>query len=163
VAILDWVMPGLPGTEICRRLRARADGVPPHLILVTSRERTEDIVTGLEAGADDYLAKPFMPEELRARVRVGVRVWTLQQRLAAQVEELQAALAHVNRLQGLLPICAYCKKIRNEQNYWQQVEGYIADNSDATFTHGICPDCEEKVREEIRRLTAERRAMGTAP
>ena len=84
-------------------------------------------------------------EELRARVQVGERVVELQRRLAERVRELEAALADVKHLSGLLPICAYCKKIRNDQNYWQQVESYVAEHSEAQFSHGICPGCYETV------------------
>jgi response regulator RpfG family c-di-GMP phosphodiesterase len=105
----------------------------------------EDLVTGLDAGADDYITKPFDFEELRARVRVGVRMVRLQQSLAARVSQLEEALANVRVLQGLLPICLYCKKIRDDQNYWQQVDKYIGDHSQARFSHGVCPDCYERV------------------
>jgi hypothetical protein len=91
-------------------------------------------------------------EELRARVKVGARVVTLQQGLAERVRALEDALARVKRLQGPLPICAWCKKVRNDQNYWQQVEGYVAEHSEARFSHSICPECKEKyVTPEIRR------------
>jgi DNA-binding response OmpR family regulator len=148
LAVLDWVMPGLDGVEVCRRVRARTATVSPYLILVTAKGETEDVVAGLEAGADDYIAKPFAPAELRARVAVGARVVTLQQSLAERVRALEEALIQVKHLQGLLPICAWCKRIRNDQNYWQQVETYIAERSDARFTHSICPDCRDKVRRE---------------
>lgn len=131
---------------MCRRVRELARPIPPYLILLTAMDRTEDIVAGLQAGADDYIAKPFAPDELRARVQVGARVVALQHGLAARVKALEEALAQVNRLQGLLPICAWCKKVRNDQNYWQQVEIYVAERTDARFSHGICPECREKVR-----------------
>ncbi len=145
LAILDWMMPGLEGVEVCRRVRQRPDPVPPYLILLTSRERTEDIVAGLEAGADDYITKPFSREELRARVAVGARIVRLQRGLTERVRELEEALAHVKRLRGLLPICSYCKKVRNDRDYWQQVESYVAQHSEARFSHGICPDCYQNV------------------
>lgn len=144
LAILDWMMPGMEGVEVCRTVRKKPTRTPPYLILLTGRGRSEDVVTGLRGGADDYLTKPFDGEELRARVEVGARVVTLQQGLAERVRALEDALARVRRLQGLLPICAWCKKVRNDQNYWQQVEGYIADHSEARFSHSICPGCREK-------------------
>jgi phosphoserine phosphatase RsbU/P len=146
LAVLDWVMPGLQGPEICRRIRERTEPIPTYVILLTSRSAKQDIVAGLRAGADDYLTKPFDAEELRARVQVGVRLLELQQRLAAQVDELARALARVKQLHGLLPMCAWCKKIRNDSNYWQQVEVYISEHSDAQFSHGICPDCYRRER-----------------
>ena len=99
------------------------------------------MVEGLRAGADDYVTKPFHGSELRARVAVGARIVAVQTALADRVEELQRALAHVKQLQGLLPICAYCKKVRDDENYWDQVENYVAKRTGARFSHGICPDC----------------------
>jgi len=90
--------------------------------------------------------------ELEARVRVGQRMVKLQRSLAARVTEVEAALAHVQRLQGLLPICSYCKKVRNEANYWEQVESYFTTHSDLDFTHSICPQCTEKMLREVDAL-----------
>jgi CheY-like chemotaxis protein len=145
LAIIDWMMPVLDGIEICRRERAANHALPAYIILLTARGRNQDIVKGLDAGADDYMTKPFYREELRARVRVGVRILQLQTSLAGRVGELERAMAGVKQLQGLLPICSYCKMIRDDQNYWQQVEGYISKHSEAQFSHGICPDCYEKI------------------
>jgi len=145
LAILDWNMPGLTGPEICRRVRHSKTDQPPYLILLTSRDTREDIVAGLEAGANDYVTKPFDFDELRARVQVGERVVQLQRTLANRVRELEKALANVKMLQGLLPICLYCKKIRDDQNYWQQLDKYVAEHSEARFSHGICPDCYQKI------------------
>lgn len=155
LAMLDWMMPGLTGLDVCRRLRE--SGRTPYVILLTSKNRTEDLVAALDSGADDFIAKPFDPAELRARVRVGERIASLQNKLADRVSALENALAQVTQLQGLLPICMYCKKIRNDQNYWQRVESYIGEHSGATFSHGICPECiENRVRPEIERARRER-------
>lgn len=145
LAVLDWMMPGLDGVDVCRRVRARPTATPPYIILLTAKTRREDVVQGLEAGADDFIGKPFDRDELRARLQVGVRVVSLQRKLADRVRDLEAALGRVRQLQGLLPICAYCKKIRDDRNYWQQVEEYIGAHSDAQFSHGICPDCYERI------------------
>ena len=91
--------------------------------------------------ADDYIVKPFDWNELRARLRIGARIVGLQQTLAARVSELQVALANVRTLKGLLPICAYCKRVRDDKDYWQQIEQYVGDHSQAEFSHGICPEC----------------------
>jgi len=149
LAIVDWMMPELDGPEVCRRVRRDLPLAHMYLVLLTARESRGDLVLGLDAGADDYITKPFDAEELRARVQVGVRVLTLQERLAERVAELQAALANVKQLRGLLPICAYCKRIRGDDQYWQRLEGYIADHSDAQFSHGICPTCYATVSEEL--------------
>ena len=158
LAILDWTMPGMDGLELCTKVRALPKPTKPYLIFVTAKARTQDIVRGLEAGGDDYIVKPFNRDELRARVRVGVRMLELQAILADRVRELEDALARVKQLQGLLPICSYCKKVRDDRNYWQQVETYIEGHSDAQFTHGICPECREKyVEPELERLRQMRR------
>jgi sigma-B regulation protein RsbU (phosphoserine phosphatase) len=149
MAVLDWMMPGLEGPEICRRLRATPGFELVYVILLTSRDGTEDIAQGLAAGANDYVAKPFDPIELDARIRVGERMVRLQSSLAARVAELEVALAHVDRLQGLLPICSYCKKVRNETNYWEQVDSYLTSHSDVRITHGICPQCLETMMKEL--------------
>ncbi len=161
LAILDWVMPGMTGLEICHRLRHAELPRPPYLILVTSMGRTEDIAKGFEAGADDYITKPFDANELRARVHVGIRMIGLQDRLAERVTELEEAMARVRQLDGLLPICAWCKKIRNDGNYWQQVEHYITEHTEARFSHSICPECRaEHVEPELERR---RRARASEP
>lgn len=145
VAILDWMMPGVDGLELCRRLRKNEATSGTHIILLTARNGKVDMVQGLEAGADDYISKPFDREEMRARVQVGVRLVELRQKLADRVHELTHALEQVKQLQGLLPICSYCSKIRNDNNYWQRVETYFSEHSEAKFSHGICPDCFENI------------------
>jgi CheY-like chemotaxis protein len=156
LAVLDWMMPEMDGPEVCRRARAELPLANMYLLLVTAREGRSDVIVGLDAGADDYVIKPFDPEELRARINVGVRVLGLQQKLAERVAELQAALSNVKQLHGLLPICSYCKRIRGDDQYWQQVEGYIAQHSNAEFSHGICPTCFAKVSAEIDEISRQR-------
>jgi len=144
LAILDWMMPEISGIDICRRLRATEKPNPPYLILLTALGSRDAVVEGLQSGADDYVAKPFDAEELRARIRVGQRVVELRDRLARQVQELEAALAHVSTLQGILPICAHCHSIRDDKEAWRRMEEYIEANSCAQFSHSICPGCLEK-------------------
>ncbi|HXJ56594.1 MAG TPA: response regulator [Verrucomicrobiae bacterium] len=147
--ILDWLMPEMDGTEVCRRVRHSPVHQSAYIILLTSRGSKEDIVQGLEAGADDYVTKPFDHGELRARVQVGSRVIRLQTALADRVKELEEAMSSVKTLQGLLPICCYCKKIRDDGNYWHRVESYIAGHANVRFSHGICPDCSEKLKADL--------------
>lgn len=146
LAVLDWLMPRMDGVEICRKVRASPSLRSVYLILLTSRIKKDDLISGLEAGADDYITKPFDPDELRARIRVGVRVAKLQTTLAERVRDLEKALSQVHQLHGLLPICCYCKKIRDDQNYWHQVESYVSQYADVRFSHGVCPECLEKFR-----------------
>jgi sigma-B regulation protein RsbU (phosphoserine phosphatase) len=135
LAIVDWMMPGIDGIELCRRIREAHLATPVYVILLTSRNSRQDLVAGLKAGADDYLTKPFDPDELQARIHVGQRTLDL--------------IANVKRLSGLLPICSYCKRIRSDQNYWEQVESYITEHTDAQFSHGICPTCFDKVVDDF--------------
>ena len=158
LAILDWMMPGMDGPDVCRRVRADLPLANMYLLLVTARESRGDVIAGLDAGADDYIIKPFDPDELRARIAVGARVLGLQQKLAERVTELQAALSNVKQLRGLLPICSYCKRIRGDDQYWLQVEAYIADHSDAQFSHGICPTCYVEMEKQIESYAKGRRA-----
>ena len=149
IMVLDWLMPRLDGVDICRRIRAHPRLSSVYIILLTSRAAIEDVVQGLEAGANDYITKPFDAAELRARMQVGVRVVSLQTTLAERVREMEDALSRVKQLQGLLPICSYCKKIRDDRNYWHQVESYVGKHTDARFSHGICPECSDKFRAEL--------------
>jgi len=139
--ILDWLMPGMDGLEVCRKARTLPSYQSAYIILLTGKTSKEDVINGLDAGADDYITKPFDPGELRARVSVGVRVAQLQLSLAERVRELEDALAKVKTLSGMLPICASCKKIRDDKGYWTQIESYIKHHSEAEFSHGFCPEC----------------------
>jgi DNA-binding response OmpR family regulator len=144
LAVLDWIMPGMDGVEICRRLRKDSRDSTLYIILLTAKDSKEDIVSGLRAGANDFVSKPFDNEELHARVQVGERFVELQTKLDARIKELQEALAHIKTLQGILPICSYCKNIRDDKKYWQKLESYISKHSEAQFSHSICPECYER-------------------
>lgn len=145
LGIFDWNMPGMTGTEVIRRVRELNRACRPYLLLLTGRDNAGDIVEGLKAGASDYIIKPFDYDELQARLQVGAEIVSLQEELARKVAELQEALDHVFRLQGMLPICAYCRKVRDDQNYWHGVEEYLETFSGTRFSHGICPECYERV------------------
>ena len=161
LVILDWMMPGMDGVDICKKLQAKEDGRYIYIILLTAKNQKDDIATGLDAGADDYVTKPFDAKELRARVRVGIRILELQNNLAEHVTKLEEALSNVRQLQGLLPMCAYCKKIRVDQNYWQQVEKYISAHSEVEFSHSICPKCyEEVVKPELEGVLKHNKTVG---
>ena len=149
LAILDWEMPGVDGPELCRRARQAVECAGVYIILLTGREGRANLIHGLGAGADDYVTKPFDREELQVRVQVGARVAALQQRLAERVTELQEALDHVRQLEGFIAICSYCKRIRSDAQQWEQMEQYISDHSHAQFSHGVCPECFEKMRIEF--------------
>jgi sigma-B regulation protein RsbU (phosphoserine phosphatase) len=128
--LADWMMPVMDGLELCRRIRSERTSYV-YIILLTGKDRKEDAVKGLDAGADDYIRKPFEWDELRARIRAGERILGL--------------LDKVKTLSGLLPICASCKKIRDDKGYWHNIETYIRERSDTEFTHGYCPECARKL------------------
>ena len=138
VVISDWQMPELEGVELCRRIRERRGVRYTYFILLTARGGRESFLTAMDAGIDDFLAKPVDREELAARLTVAERILGLR-------EELHA-------LEGLLPICSYCKRIRDADGGYGSLERYIEQRSGAEFSHGICPDCYEKhVRPQLER------------
>ena len=127
VVISDWMMPEMDGLELCRRIRERRSDRYTYFMLLTGRAGKASYLTAMEAGIDDFVAKPVDPDELKARLQVAERILGLREQLHA--------------LEGLLPICSYCKRIRNEQDQWSALEGYVEQRSRAQFSHGICPDC----------------------
>jgi DNA-binding response OmpR family regulator len=145
LAILDWMMPGRNGIDVCRQVRQHTPALSVYIILLTSLASKSDIVAGLDAGANDYVIKPFDKAELLARIQVGCRVIELQNALEARVQQLEEALAHIKTLQGIIPICMHCHKIRTDKESWQRLELYIQDHSGASFSHGVCPECMEKI------------------
>ena len=142
IILLDVMMPGMDGFETCRLIKANkaTAGIP--VIFMTALDSVEDKIAGFEAGGVDYITKPFQQVEVLARVNSHIT-------LSKQKLELEQALAEVKKLSGILPICAHCKKIRDDKGYWQQVEAYINKHSEAQFSHGICPQCYEK---EMKKL-----------
>jgi PleD family two-component response regulator len=150
--LLDIMMPELDGYQVCEALKAEEKTRHIPVIFISALHETEEIVRGFTAGGVDYITKPFQAEEVLARVHNHLSLRKLQQeleeknqQLQAQNEHLQEALANVKTLSGLLPICANCKKIRDDEGYWHIVEAYIRDHSDASFSHGICPDCMQEL------------------
>lgn len=160
MVITDWMMPEVDGLELVRRIRGaqRGPGDYAWVIMLTGREG--GMVESLEAGADDFIPKPFAPAELQARIDVGRRVLGIKAELADQVRALEAALTRVQRLEGLLPICSYCKNIRDKDSAWQPVEAFVAQRSEASFSHSICPSCYAK---HMAPLMEEHRKKGPPP
>ncbi len=141
--VSDWMMPETNGLELCRHIRARPNENYVYFILLTAQ--TADRAhqrEAIEAGVDDFLRKPLDPQELWMRLRVAERIlhFTTQ----------------VQKLEEFLPICSYCKKIRDDGNYWQQIESYINERTGSEFSHSICPDCyQSKVVPELEELKKE--------
>ncbi|SHO47957.1 response regulator [Desulfopila aestuarii] len=142
--LLDVMMPGMNGFETCRELKAdeRTREIP--VIFVTAKKEVEDIVSGFQSGGVDYISKPFRQEEVLSRVSTHLRLRRLVVAQERLITKLNGALAEVDTLRGLLPICSYCKKIKDEKGAWKKLETYIRTHTQANFSHGICPECLEK-------------------
>lgn len=144
LVILDWLMPGMDGVDVCRKARQLEHGNLFYIIIFTSLEDKKDLVTALDAGADDFIIKSFDKDELKARVKVGERVASLKSELNNRVKELEESMAHVKLLQGILPICMHCHQIRDDKEVWQRMDKYLAEHTDVMLSHGLCPECYEK-------------------
>lgn len=149
ICILDWMMPGKDGVDVCREIRGQFPTRPLYFLLLTVKTRREDMLAALQAGADDFLTKPFDYEELRVRLEVGKRIVGLQEKLERRADELQEALSKVKTLSDLLPICAQCHKIRDDEGYWSQVDAYVSKHLDVRFSHGLCPVCTRELYPEF--------------
>jgi DNA-binding response OmpR family regulator len=143
VVVSDWTMPKSDGLDLCRRIRQQTDVEYIYFILLTGRDATTDNQKeAADAGVDDFLTKPLDFAELWMRLRVAERIL----RYTTQVRQLEQ----------MLPICSYCKKIRDDQNYWQQIEGYISERTGSDFSHSVCPDCYSAVvLPELEKIKAE--------
>ena len=140
--LLDLLMPGLDGFKVMEGLKEIEEGSYLPVLVITAQP--DQKLRALRAGAKDFVSKPFDLAEVLARVHNMLEVRLLY-------AELQKALENVELLSGLLPICMWCKKIRDDKGYWNAIENYISQHSEAEFTHGICPDCKSKYFEkEIR-------------
>ena len=143
LAVLDWMMPELEGVEVCRRIKAEQGRPFTYVIMLTALNQKEDLVRAFDAGADDYVSKPWDALELRSRLKAGTRIIELEASLSAKIGEFQAALDQVQELEQILPICAWCHKIRDDSDYWGSVEEYFEGHSKTRFSHSICPTCLE--------------------
>lgn len=161
LVLLDVKLPDTSGIEVCRQIKASPDLEDTFVILTSgvyvSSERQAD---GLNAGADGYIIKPISNKELVARVHSIERIKDAEDRLREKekelegmVSKLQIALTEIKVLKGLIPICASCKKIRNEEGFWDQLETYFSKHTDALFTHGLCPGCADKYRAKLKATT----------
>jgi DNA-binding response OmpR family regulator len=161
IVLLDVMLPDVSGIEVCKQIKANEALQGIFVILVSGVQVSSEYQAGgLDVGADGYLIKPISNKELVARVHSMVRIKRAEDALREKekeqqklISELQEALAEIKTLKGFIPICATCKKIRDDEGYWNQLEAYISEHTDAVFSHGMCPECAEKYREEIKELT----------
>jgi phosphoserine phosphatase RsbU/P len=131
VVVADWLMPKMDGLELCRRIRAVPGRPYTYFILQTGRDGRESLFEAMDAGIDDFIPKPAAAAELGARLRVAERILGLQAELLA--------------LEGMLSVCSYCKRMRAADGSWGSLERYIEQHSKAEFSHGVCPDCYDRV------------------
>ena len=147
--LLDIMMPVMDGFEVCRRLKENEQFRDIPVIFITALDQPEDESKGLVLGAADYVTKPFNPDLVLLRVRNHLKLKNQRDTLELRTLELEKVLSEIKVLQGIIPICAYCKNIRDDQGYWNQVEKYVSDHSEAKFSHGICPACFENEMKEL--------------
>ncbi len=149
LVLSDWMMPEVDGLELCQSVKTGLKEAAPYFILLTAKGEISNKLLALDTGADDYLVKPCDQGELMARVRAGLRIVLLTQELRATVvelhaanEQLQGARAEVERLSHeRLPVCSFCRKVRDGDGEWHTVEDYLAKRTQAELTDGVCPAC----------------------
>jgi len=142
--LLDIMMPEINGFEVREKLLADAVLGSIPVIFVTALGMPEQETRGLELGAVDYVTKPFYPGTTRLRIRNQLQLKRQRDLLIRRTEELERALVEIKTLSSLLPICAWCRKVRDDQGYWKSVEAFLAARFDTRVTHSICPDCTKK-------------------
>ena len=143
--LLDVMMPVMNGHEVCRLLKTDENLRDIPVIFITALDRPEDESAGLKLGAADYITKPFNPDLVLLRIRNHLELKFQRDLLISRAVEIETAMAKIKVLSGIIPICASCKKIRDDAGYWQQVEEYISRHSEAEFSHGICNECIKKL------------------
>ena len=141
--LLDIVMPGIDGYKVCSRLKSNPRTKEIPVIFITAVSEAMDDAKAFELGAVDYVTKPFNPLTLKARVNTHIK-------LNNTLQDLQDALKEIRTLSGFIPICASCKKIRDDKGFWKQVEVYIQERSDVQFSHSVCPECKKKLYPQYR-------------
>ncbi len=147
--LLDIMMPGMDGFDVCRQLKSDEQTAQIPIIFISAVNETIDKVKAFSLGAVDYISKPFQEDEVLARVKTHLTLSILQRQMEKKNAELEKALAEIKILRGIIPICASCRKIRNDDGYWQQIEIYIGDHSDAEFSHSLCEECAYKLYPEF--------------
>ena len=143
VVVSDWLMPGIDGLELCRRIRARGGEYTYFILLSAVESSTGNLELALEAGVDDFLHKPVKIDELKMRLHVAERILNYS--------------TQVQQLESFIPLCSYCKKVRDDKKYRSQIESYINTRTGSQFSHGVCPDCYDRV------LVPQMIAVGVVP
>ncbi len=143
--LLDVMLPDANGQALCSQIKADPAFKNIFVVLISGTiTGSAEQADGLDLGADGYIARPITNRELLARIGAMVRILKAERERDRVITQLEEALARVKKLSGLLPICAGCKKIRDDKGYWKQIESYLSKHTDATMSHGICPECADK-------------------
>ncbi|MFH2122276.1 MAG: response regulator [Pseudomonadota bacterium] len=154
LVVMDIKMPQMDGLEATERIQQQC---PTPVVILTAHETPDFLETASMAGAGAYLIKPPNPDELERAISIAMArhqdLMTMR-RLLATIEvknkELEKAMEEIKVLRGIIPICSFCKKIRDDEGVWEQLEKYISDHSEALFSHGVCPECCEKHYPELK-------------
>jgi response regulator RpfG family c-di-GMP phosphodiesterase len=160
LVLLDVMLPDMTGVQVCKQIKTDKNLDDIFVILASGVQvSSEHQAEGLDTGADGYIIRPIPNKEFLARVQAGERIKKAEDALREKgiqqqtlISELEAALAEIKTLKGCIPICASCKKIRDDEGYWNQLEAYISKHTDAIFTHGICPTCFEQAKVEMKKI-----------
>jgi CheY-like chemotaxis protein len=145
ILLLDVVLPDMEGPYLSKKIKSDPDHKDTHIILLSGMKTSSDHKSeGLDDGADEYMARPVSNRELVARINAAARIVAAEKERDRVILELKDALAKIKKLSGLLPICSYCKSIRDDKGYWNQIESYIKKHSEADFSHSICRACAEE-------------------
>ena len=143
--LLDVVLPDADGQTLCSQIKMDPALKNIFVVLISgTKTDSAEQAEGLDFGADGYIARPITNRELLARVNAMVRILRAERERDRLIVQLEETLARVKKLSGLLPICAGCKKVRDDKGYWNQIETYLNEHSDAIMSHGICPECAKK-------------------
>jgi YesN/AraC family two-component response regulator len=154
IVISDVRMPVLDGMQMSKEIKLIDKN--SKIILTTAHSDANILLDSIDVGVDKYLLKPLDMDALYSAIDQCAETIVLERKIQQQnrekdelIAKLQEALENVKKLSGLIPICSHCKKIRNDEGYWKQIEGYISEHSEARFSHGICPDCAKKIYTEF--------------
>lgn len=132
LAILDWLMPGMTGIEVCQELRQTFLRIDVYIVLLTAKKERDNLLVALRSGVNDYITKPFDPKEFEARVLIASNILQLYR--------------EIRTLQNMLPMCAWCKRVRKDQQIWQSMEHYFQNSYDVKFTHCLCEECAKTLK-----------------
>ncbi len=150
--LLDIMMPAIDGYEVCKRLKAIEKTKDIPVVFISAISEAMDNAKAFGLGAVDYITKPFYPAAIKARVKNHITLRKTILEMDLIIYKLKGALNEIKTLSGLIPICANCKKIRDDQGYWLQLEQYIKERSSAEFSHSICPDCVSELYAEFKEV-----------